>query len=91
MHETGQVVMGQRSSFRQLLYNPATWYIVDGAPPLFDILARTVLLTSPKRDTFKVGAGCASLGRGRCSAGRCGWTLEVVSQSSIRTVCIEFY
>ncbi|KAG2424451.1 hypothetical protein HXX76_014504 [Chlamydomonas incerta] len=86
VHETGQVVVGQLSSFEQLLYNPATWYIVDGAPPLFNILARTVLLTSPKRETFKMGAGCASLGRGRCSAGRCGWTLEVVSQSSIRTV-----
>ncbi|EFJ45432.1 hypothetical protein VOLCADRAFT_94291 [Volvox carteri f. nagariensis] len=53
VHETGQVVVGQRSSFRQLLDNPATWYIVDGAPPLFDILARTVLLTSPKRETYK--------------------------------------
>ncbi|KAG2435155.1 hypothetical protein HXX76_007239 [Chlamydomonas incerta] len=53
VHETGQVVVGQLSSFEQLLYNPATWYIVDGAPPRFDILARTVLLTSPKRETFK--------------------------------------
>ncbi|KAG2424297.1 hypothetical protein HXX76_014675 [Chlamydomonas incerta] len=52
-HETREVVLGERTSFDDVLLNPATWYITDGVPPQLDCLARIVLLTSPKRETFK--------------------------------------
>ncbi|KAG2445410.1 hypothetical protein HXX76_000032 [Chlamydomonas incerta] len=52
-HETRQVVVGERTSFGRVLNDPATWYIADGLPPLLNVLARTVLLTSPKREAFK--------------------------------------
>ncbi|KXZ41316.1 hypothetical protein GPECTOR_559g579 [Gonium pectorale] len=52
-HETGKVFIGERSSFSNVLGNPATWYITDGVPPQLNCQARTVLLTSPKRETYK--------------------------------------
>ncbi len=54
VHETGRVVFGERASFDHVLVNPATWYISDGVPPQLNRLARTVLLTTPQRATFKV-------------------------------------
>jgi hypothetical protein len=48
------VVIGERMSFNKMLLNPATWYIADGVPPQLNVRARIVLLTSPKRETFKV-------------------------------------
>ncbi|KAG2428108.1 hypothetical protein HYH02_014455 [Chlamydomonas schloesseri] len=52
-HKTGEVSFRKRSSFGGELNDDATWYISDGVPPQLNCRARTVLLTSPKRKTFK--------------------------------------
>ena len=54
MHETGEVRIEDLLCFRDVLSNPATWYITDGVRPSLERRARTVLLTSPKRKTYKV-------------------------------------
>ncbi|PNH12505.1 hypothetical protein TSOC_000560, partial [Tetrabaena socialis] len=52
-HKTREVVVGERTSFDHVLLDPAAWYIADGVPPQLNCLARIVLLTSPKHETYK--------------------------------------
>ncbi|PNH04110.1 hypothetical protein TSOC_009761 [Tetrabaena socialis] len=52
-HGTGDVELGSVYSFYKELCNPESWYITDGVPPQLDSRAHILLITSPKRDTYK--------------------------------------
>ncbi|KAG2431995.1 hypothetical protein HYH02_013067 [Chlamydomonas schloesseri] len=52
--KTGDTLCGEVSSFMAALMNPDTWYIADAMPPELKTKAHLLLITSPKRDTYKV-------------------------------------
>ncbi|KAG2423795.1 hypothetical protein HXX76_015071 [Chlamydomonas incerta] len=50
--KTGEVLRGEVYDFKGL-YHPEAWYIADGVPPELGGDARLLLITSPKRKTYK--------------------------------------
>ncbi len=53
------MLKGNRNDFEDAFNNPNAWYIVDGVLPKLACKGRTVLLTSPKYETYAVRWGLA--------------------------------